>query len=85
MHLEIRVVPNAKRFSVLLKDGITKIYVAAKAENNEANAELVKKLSKALGAGVSIVKGLKSRNKVLEIKGEKDEILEKIRKIAEAP
>ncbi len=65
MHLEIRIVPNAKRFSVSLKDGITKIYVAAKAENNEANAELVEKLSEALATKVEIAKGTKTRTKVL--------------------
>lgn len=83
MRLEIRVVPNAKRFSISLKDNIIKVYVRARAEDNAANGELVELLSEALGCKVRIAHGLKSRSKVLEIEGNEDEILGKMREIAE--
>ncbi len=85
MRLEIRVVPNAKKFSVLLKDGLIRVHVSAKAEDNNANAELVERLSEALGKKVSIARGAKGRAKVLEIEGNEDEILGKMREIAQAP
>ncbi|VVB98034.1 putative ACR, YggU family [uncultured archaeon] len=82
MQLEVRTVPNAKRFSVSLKDGLCKVHVAAKAEDNRANEELVGMLSRALGMRVSIVRGSKSRHKVLEIEGNEAEVGGRLRKIA---
>lgn len=83
MYLEIRVIPNAKRFALSFKDGAWKAYVRERAEDNKANRELVATLSHALGVRVSIVKGLKSRNKVLDIEGNEHEVLERLRKIAQ--
>ncbi len=83
MHLNVRVVPNAKKFSVSFKDGIWKIHVPAKAEDNKANLELVAALSEAMGTRVSLVGGAKSRSKVLDISGDEEAVLAKLRKIAE--
>jgi uncharacterized protein (TIGR00251 family) len=49
------------------KDGIIKIRLTSPPEKGEANAELEKKLSKALGAQVRVVSGHTSRRKKLEI------------------
>ena len=68
MQLEIRVVPNSGKFSVCLKDGIVKVHVRGKAEDNKANLELEKELS--LGLRVAISRGARSRIKTLEIPGE---------------
>lgn len=84
MHLEVRVVPNARKFSVSLKDGIWRIHVPAKAEGNRANEELAERLSRALGKKVSIARGGKSRIKVLQINGDETEIFGKMREIAQA-
>lgn len=74
MELEARIIPNAKKFSISLKDGIWKINVPAKAEDGKANRELVKGLEKALGRKVTILQGAKSRTKTLEIEGREDEV-----------
>lgn len=84
MHLEARVVPNAKKFSVSLKDGTWRIHVPAKAEGDRANTELTERLSEALGKKVSIARGRKSRTKVLQINGDETEIFGKMREIAQA-
>ena len=70
MQLEIRVVPNSGKFSVCLKDGIVKVHVRGKAEDNKANLELEKELSLRLGLRVAISRGARSRIKTLEIPGE---------------
>lgn len=82
MELEVRVVPNAKKFSVSLKDGMTKIHVPAKAEDGKANAELVQGLQEALGRKVALLRGAKSRAKTLWIEGEEEEVRALLRRIA---
>ncbi|MDD5336859.1 MAG: DUF167 domain-containing protein [Candidatus ainarchaeum sp.] len=74
MRLEAKVIPNAKKFSISMENGIAKIRVPAKAEGNEANLRLVKELGKRLGRKVALVRGRTSRNKVLEIEGETGEV-----------
>ncbi|MBL7056617.1 DUF167 domain-containing protein [Candidatus Woesearchaeota archaeon] len=44
-----------------------KINIKEKAEDNKANKELIKFLSKKLKKSVKIVSGLKSRNKIIQI------------------
>lgn len=83
MYLEVRVVPNAKKFSVSVKENLIKIYVQAKAENNEANKELVQELTKLIGKKALLVKGAKSKRKVIEVEGEENEVLGKIQEIAQ--
>jgi uncharacterized protein len=66
--VEISVVAKSPKFSVSLKDGKIKIRLTSPPEKGEANAELVKELSKALGgASVRILSGHTSRRKKLEI------------------
>lgn len=83
MRLDVRVVPNAKAFSVSLKDGVWKVHVKAKAEDGKANCELVEELSQALGASVSIVAGAKSRRKALEIDASEEKVRERLMAIAD--
>jgi len=47
------------------KDGILLIDVKGKAENNEANKEIIRFFSKKYGRKVKMVKGLRSRRKVI--------------------
>jgi uncharacterized protein len=64
--IEIKVVPNAKRN--LLKDG--KVYLTAPAVDGKANKALIKFLADYYDVKkreIRIVKGLKSRNKVVQI------------------
>lgn len=83
MLITVKVKTGAKKFAIAAKDGILHISLTEPAENNRANAELVKemtrkfgraqkaKLSGSAGNFVSvrckIVRGLKSKTKTLEI------------------
>ena len=67
--LHISVKPNAKKTEVLSYDSITrivKISVAAPADKDKANKELLRFVSKQLGKRVVFVSGLRSREKVLK-------------------
>lgn len=61
--MKVRVIPNAKSFGVSFEQGLLKARVCAPAEGGRANEELVKKLSKLVGTKISIVRGMKSREK----------------------
>lgn len=66
--LSVLVKPNAKKTEVLdWVDNTVKIAVAAPAEDNKANVELVKFLSKLAGQRVKIVSGLTSKRKVVAL------------------
>ncbi|MBU0532292.1 YggU family protein [Candidatus Micrarchaeota archaeon] len=67
MILDITVVPNSKKFLIIKKDDKIKIFLKSPPEQNKANIELIKELSKALDADVRIVSGHTSRRKRLEI------------------
>ena len=67
MILDVSVVTKSPKFSVSLKDGMIKVRLTSPPEKGEANAELVKEMSKALGVGVRILAGHTSRRKRLEI------------------
>jgi len=67
MMVDVVVVTKSPCFSVSRKDGVIKVRLTSPPEKGEANAELEKKLSKALGASVRIVSGHTSRRKKLEI------------------
>ena len=62
--------PNSKQNKIVEFDkekNVYKIEVKALAHENKANLELIKFLSKSLKKKVRIIKGMKSREKVLEI------------------
>jgi uncharacterized protein (TIGR00251 family) len=67
MILEITVVPKSKRFSIIKKDGKIKIHLKSAPEQNKANLELLKELSKVFNCQVRIISGLKSKAKKLEL------------------
>jgi len=71
--VDITAVPKSGRFSVSLKDGKVKAFLRSAAEQNKANLELVRELSKALDKPVRIISGHKSRHKRLEIDISKEE------------
>ncbi len=80
MKISVRVVPNAKRFSLQKVGNGLRIYVKEKAEGNKANLALLKNLGKLLRKKVGILSGAKARDKVLEVVGEEKEVLEAINK-----
>lgn len=68
--LHIIVKPNAKKTEILSFDPLTKIVkiaVAAPADKDKANKELLKFVSRILKKKVSFVTGLRNKEKILEI------------------
>jgi len=69
MIIKVKVKPNSKA-QELVKTGENeyKIALKEKAEDNKANIELLKLVKRHFGKEVKIIKGLKSRNKIVEVK-----------------
>ena len=74
MLLNIRVLPRSSKRQILgvQSDGAIKVKLTTAPVDNEANQELIALFAKELGVSksqVTIVKGFKGRDKVLEIEG----------------
>ncbi len=82
--MRVKVVPNAKSFQAsFAEEGVLKVRVAARATEGKANEELVRRLSKLLGAKVAIVRGLKSREKEIIVEKMSDkEVVEKVNSLS---
>ncbi|MBI5001856.1 YggU family protein [Candidatus Woesearchaeota archaeon] len=68
--IHISVKPNAKKTEILSYDAaahIVKIAVAAPADKDKANKELLKFVSRQLKKKVAFVSGLRSKEKILKI------------------
>lgn len=66
MLVTAKVKTGAKKFEIVRKGGILRINLTEPAENNKANIELVKEMTKRFGS-CKIVRGLKSKTKTLEL------------------
>ena len=66
MLVQAKVYPRSKRFKIELEGNILHIHTKSPAENNKANSEIIKELTKRYGS-CRIVKGAKSKKKILEI------------------
>ena len=72
MRLEVKVIAGAKRNSLKADSTPVKIYLTAPAVEGKANKALVDFLSdhyKTTKSNISIIKGLKSRRKTINIEG----------------
>lgn len=83
MELQIRVQPKAKRNSIEVVEGSKlKVYVTTAPEGGKANDAVVALLAKSLGVAKShirILRGHKSRDKLLDIEGlSEDEIITRL-------
>ncbi|AJF62465.1 MAG: hypothetical protein QT11_C0001G0316 [archaeon GW2011_AR20] len=70
MKVNVRVIPNSKKEDIVIDGEKLKIHLKAKAINNEANKSLIELLSEHYNkrkSEIKIVRGLKSRNKVVKI------------------
>ncbi len=68
--LQVKVRPNARKTAILEQTaGTLVVSIAAPSEDNKANLELIKFLSKKLKKQVRIVSGFGSKTKILEIFG----------------
>jgi len=66
--IKVTAKPNAPETKITFEnESEIKLDIAAPAENNMANIELIKFLSKKFGADVRIVRGLGSKKKVVRI------------------
>ncbi|MEK6914656.1 MAG: DUF167 family protein [Nanoarchaeota archaeon] len=69
MIINVKVHSNSKKQKIdKLSEDSYLIYLKKPAEDNKANLELLKLLKKNLKTEVKIIKGFKSRNKIIEIK-----------------
>lgn len=71
-YLHIRVMPGARKNFLKKEEGRLKIYLQAPALEGKANQALVEFLAEYLNvkkSQIEIIKGLKSRNKIVNIKG----------------
>ena len=70
MKINIRVIPNSKKESIVMNKEKLKIHLKAKAINNEANKSLIEFLAEYFNKRkneIKIIHGLKSRDKIVEI------------------
>lgn len=66
MIIKAKVKPNSPKFEIIDKGEYFQINVTSEPEKGKANLEIVKELSKIYGK-CKIIRGLKSRNKIIEI------------------
>ena len=71
MIIRVRVKPNSKKQEIKKINNNYIINLKSKPENNKANIELIKLLSKELklpSKNIKIIKGMKSKDKIVEVK-----------------
>jgi hypothetical protein len=71
MKLNIKVIPNAKQNKLVEEPGRVKVYLTAPAVEGKANEALIEFLAehfKTKKNKISIIRGIKSREKVVEIR-----------------
>ena len=69
MILKIKVKLNSKEQEIVkTRENEYKISLKEKPEDNKANIELIKLLKKHFGKEVRFVKGMRSKNKIIEIR-----------------
>lgn len=70
MRIEIKVIPGARKDAWKEENGLVKVHLRAPAVDGKANAALVQFLAgyfKVKTSQVEVIKGLKSRHKVINI------------------
>ncbi|KPJ68597.1 hypothetical protein AMJ44_06230 [candidate division WOR-1 bacterium DG_54_3] len=73
MQLTIRVIPNARKNKVVVEEGRIKVYLTAPPVEGKANKTLIEFLAEQFCVKkrqIRIVRGEKSRDKVLEVEQE---------------
>ena len=75
MIIKVKVKPASKKQEIIKTDEGYVVSVKGKAEKNKANIELLKALNKHFGKDVRIIKGFKSKNKIVEVVEKNEGIL----------
>ena len=65
--ISVKIKPNASENKIIEKGEIWKINIKSAPQDNKANIELMKFLRKELKQNVRIIRGLKSREKLIEL------------------
>lgn len=69
MILEVKVKPNSSKQELIsLGEGKYELYIKSPPENNKANLELIKVMSKHFKKEIKILRGKTSRSKIIEVK-----------------
>lgn len=73
MIIKVKVIPKQSCFKVCFDEGLNqfRIYLKSSPDKGEANREIIKELQGICKCDVKILKGLKSRNKIISIESEK--------------
>jgi len=64
--LEIIVRFGSENKIISIENNVCRVTIEERPENNKANLEIIKYFSKLLGKRIRIIKGLKSRRKVID-------------------
>ena len=73
MIIKVKVKPNSKSQKIeKIKENEYEVKLKSKPEDNKANLELIKLMKKHLNKEIKIIKGLKSKNKVLKVENLKN-------------
>ena len=70
MKINVKAIPNSKRYSLIKENNLFKVHLPAQAINNKFNLALIKYLSEYFcinKKAVKIIKGERSRDKIVEI------------------
>ena len=68
MKLNIKAQPNSRRQEIIkISENNYKVFLKKSPEDNKANIELEKFLTKHLKSKVKIIKGFTSKNKIVEV------------------
>jgi uncharacterized protein (TIGR00251 family) len=79
--IEVMVKPNSKRFALTRKDGQLILEVTSPPREGKANMEIIKGLKRLFGKDVEIVRGLKSKDKVILVRGANADEVERLTKM----
>ncbi|MBI5051413.1 DUF167 domain-containing protein [Candidatus Micrarchaeota archaeon] len=79
MNIWATVTPNSKSFSVRIEGVGIRIRATEEPEKGRVNAEIIRELGRITECRVIIIRGHKSRRKLLGVDGNEEEILERIR------
>jgi uncharacterized protein (TIGR00251 family) len=70
MHIQVHVTPRSSQKKIVLIDGVYKVYIheiAADGKANKAVIDMIADYFNVPKSSVSIIRGIKNKNKVLEI------------------
>jgi len=76
--ISIKVITNSKEFKIRIIDkNEIRVYCKSKPENNRVNLEVVTMFSRLFNSKVSIISGIRSKNKKLLLKGVSSDLLKR--------